>query len=554
MKSKVQLREWLESLASEADAQARLYDSAITKLYFCLSSLYVWWREAKQYEGFLDELYAENNITTRKKDEENFVRVIRLVWRIDWDGNRGASLQSWSKALREIHHEYETNREKYSANAIENLILFIRKNGGVNGLTKNKEDAEDATNDDEKGKKKKKTASRREVENQAKLRGKNKELAELYFENQAKTLSTLDLQNIAVTTNDKSYAIALIRKKRDGYQVLSLTEQDDLITEAMIRTYRRQQDSAPMTLRVINEIIQTQAYPIEFEKFRHSLSVRSKVKDENNKPMRQIRRLIYRSDSNDFLLSENRADCSVVTVAKPRNFTLQAKEDIFLSANDRTFIEQEIIQKKNLAFYEIASNKELIANKEEEPKACHFIMCKYKIDGYIRNLYFYKTSSIKEASREQAMFAPKAPPKWIAEVSNEWLAHFKARFLSSWLRSFGTNVNQRRNQVLRLDVGKKIAIHFDGENGVFSRHIEDFNAMTKTVGESLKLHFHARDLIPTLVALTEQEIVDNVQIAASEHALVFSYRTEITDYSIAIPTTKQNGTRNKQAFASVGDA
>ena len=234
MKSKVQLREWLESLASEADAQTRLYDSAISKLYHCLSSLYVWWRDADRYDGFLEELYAENDITTRRKNEENFVRVIRLVWRIDWAGNRGASLQSWSKALREIHHEYETNKEKYSVNAIENLVLFIRKSGGVSGLTKSKEDSEDATFDDEKIKKKKKTASRREIENQAKLRGKNKELAELYFENQAKTISTLDLQNIAVTTNDKNYAIALIRKKRDGYQVLSLTEQDDLITEAMV--------------------------------------------------------------------------------------------------------------------------------------------------------------------------------------------------------------------------------------------------------------------------------------------------------------------------------
>lgn len=304
-KTKTELRAWLESLASEADSQARLYDSAIAKLYHCLASLYVWWREAKQYEGFLEELYEEYNITTRKKDEENFVRVIRLVWRIDWNGNRGASLQSWSKALREIHQEYETNKEKYSVNAIENIILFIRSSGGVSGLTKSKEDSEDATNDDDKGKKKKKTASRREQENESTLRGKNKELAELYFENQAKTITKLDLQDVAVATNDKSYALALIRKKKDGYQVLSLTEQDDLITEAMIRTYRRQQDSAPMTLRVINEIIQTQAYPSEFEKFRHSLSLRSKVKDENNKPMRQIRRLIYRSASKDFLLSEN---------------------------------------------------------------------------------------------------------------------------------------------------------------------------------------------------------------------------------------------------------
>jgi len=52
----------------------------------------MWWREAQQYEGFLDELYEEFNITTRRKNEENFVRVIRLTWRIDWDGSRGASL------------------------------------------------------------------------------------------------------------------------------------------------------------------------------------------------------------------------------------------------------------------------------------------------------------------------------------------------------------------------------------------------------------------------------------------------------------------------------
>jgi hypothetical protein len=105
------------------------------------------------------------------------------------------------------------------------------------------------------------------------------ELAELYFENDAKTITKLDLHDAAVATNDKNYALALIRKKNDGFQVLSVTENDDLIADAMIRTYTRQQDSAPMTLRVVNEIIQTQAYPSEYEKLRQSISLRSKVKD-----------------------------------------------------------------------------------------------------------------------------------------------------------------------------------------------------------------------------------------------------------------------------------
>jgi hypothetical protein len=552
-KSKSELREWLDGLASEASEQTRLYDSSINKLYHCLSSLYLWWREAKQIEGFLDELYEELNIVTRKKNEENFVRVIRLAWRIDWDGNRGASLQNWSKALREIHHEYETNKEKYKFNAVDLLILFIRKSGGVSGLIKDKAESDDETNDIDNNKPtKKKKNSLRQKENEAQLKVKNKELAELFFENDAKPITKLDLQNVAVAINEKSYAIALIRKKNDGYQVLSITENDDLITDAMIRTYRRQQDSAPMTLRVVNEIIQTQAYPIEFEKFRYSLSLRSKVKDENNKPMKQIRRLIYRANEKDFLLSENRADCSVVTIAKPRNFTLNVNEDIFLSANDRTFIEQEVIQKRNLAFYEIVGSKELHENKDATVKASHYIVSKYKIDGYIRNLYFYKTSTIKQENNQQAIFNPSDKPKWQAEINKEWVAQFNVRFLVSWLRSFGASVNQRRNQVLRIDVGKQLTIHFDGENGVFSRHIKDFTNMSHVEGKELQLHFHARDLIPTLHALTEQDVIGKIYLAASEDALVIQYKTAICEYSIAIPTTKKNGTRNKQAFTSVG--
>ena len=553
-KSKSELRKWLDGLAIEAADQTRLYDSSINKLYHCLSSLYMWWREAKQYEGFLDELYDEFNITTRRKNEENFVRVIRLTWRIDWDGSRGASLQKWSKALKEINHEYESNKERYKFNSIDSLILFIRSSGGVSGLIKDKTDSDEETNDDDKKKPlKKKNKSQRQKENEARLKIRNKELAELYFENDAKAITKLDLNDVAVATNDKSYALALIRKKNNGYQVLSITENDDLIADAMIRTYTRQQDSAPITLRIINEVIQTQAFPIEFEKFRHSLSLRSKVKDENNKPMKQIRRLIYRASSRDFLLSENRSDCSVVTIAKPKDFKLNVKEDVFLSANDRNFVEQEIIQKRNLAFYEIVGSKEIVENKDDAVKASHYISSKYKIDGYIRNLYFYKTSTIKEGNKQQAIFKPKEEPSWQAEITKEWVSQFNVRFLVSWLRSFGSSVNQRRNQVLRLDVGKQIAIYFDGENGVFSRNIKDFLKLNEVQGKDLKLHFHARDLIPSLHALAEQDVVGKIKLAASEFVIVINYKTAMCEYSIAIPTTKKNGTRNKQSFTSIGD-
>ena len=207
-KSKSELRAWLDGLASDASEQARLYDSSINKLYSCLSSLYVWWREAKQIEGFLDELYEELNIKTKRNNEENFVRVIRLAWRIDWDGSRGASLQKWAKALKEIHHEYETNKDRYKVNSVDLLALYIRKNGGVSGLIKDKSESDDETNDvEEKDKKlsRKKNKSQRQKENEARLKERNKELAELYFENEAKAITKLDLNNVSVAINDKAY-------------------------------------------------------------------------------------------------------------------------------------------------------------------------------------------------------------------------------------------------------------------------------------------------------------------------------------------------------------
>ena len=133
-RTKAKLRQRLDELASEADKQTRLQDSATRLLYTGLAELYVWWLEANKHEGFLDELYDEMGIRTRSPDEENFVRVIKLMWRIDWNGRRAHSIQKWSVALRKVDHEYTTNKGKYKTNTVDNLVLFIQHKGGVNGL------------------------------------------------------------------------------------------------------------------------------------------------------------------------------------------------------------------------------------------------------------------------------------------------------------------------------------------------------------------------------------------------------------------------------------
>jgi hypothetical protein len=226
-----------------------------------------------------------------------------------------------------------------------------------------------------------------------------------------------------------------------------------------------------------------------------------------------------------------------------------------LNANDRTFVEQQIVQAKNLSFFDIASGKEILENEDDEVKATHFIMSKYKIDGYVRNLYFYSLDTLAEQSKQQADFNPTASePLWEAEVDAAWIASFNANFLNHWLRTFGASVNQRRNQLLRLDLTKSsLVIHYDGVGTHLDKQSQGLiNPIIKKFKKNLKLNFLSKDLIPTLNALTEKAIVGRVKLIANEDAIGFIYKTEIAQYYIAVPTTNSRGRRNKNAFIAYG--
>jgi len=556
--TKANLRIKIDELASEADKQTRVQDSATTLLYKGLAELYVWWLDANKYEGFLDELYDELNIKTRSNDDENFVRVIKLMWRIDWNGRRSHSIQKWSVALRKVDHEYTSNKGRYKSNTIENIVLFIQTKGGVNGLVGITKDLDKNPSLEHGRSGKKNSKNSKDLENDAKLKAKNVELAEQYFANEAKPIIRFDLGDFKIPLSDKNYALALVRKTSGSkFQILSMTEGDDLISEAMIRTYKRQQDSAPKTLRLIAEIIQTQALPTQFEKHRYSLAPKSKVKTELEKPMKQVKRLLYRAATKDFLLSENRTDCSVVTIATPIDFAFRTNTDTFLNANDRTFIEQKIIQERNLSFFDVASSKEIVENKDDKLKASHYIMSKYKIDGYIRNLYFYRLDALSPQSQPQATTKNDLSDYlWEAQVDASWLSALNANFLNLWLRSFGASVNQRRNQLLRIDLAQSsFIIHYDGAERHFSKYSENFKVIyLKKSAQNLKLTFTTNDLIPTLNALTEQTIIGRIKISANEDVLTFSYKTASAQYVIAIPTSDTKGKRNKTAFVAYGES
>ncbi len=549
--NKNSLKAALEQLISSADKQIEAHEGSRQLLYRTLARVYIWWREASQIDGFLDEIYEERNLKMRGK-EENFTRLIRLVWQMDWSGRKAPTLQIWSQALRRIDKEYESNKAAYKKEPEERIRQFIDSKGGIRGaLGIERQNAADV----EVSSPKKNRAKSEELSDQA-IRAKHLILGEQYFSNEAKALINISSDSRSLPITRKGYAVALVRQRSNSqYQILSVTNDDRIVRDTIIDTYKRNADATPYALKVLGEIIQTQSLPIALERHRAILADNSVITAADGKKMKQLKRLLIRSKQKDILLSESRSDCSVVTVAVPHEPLLSDGEDVFLRINNHRFIENEIIQERNICFFTTLRTR-IERIEDKELKASHLIATKNTVTEKITNLYFYRLGAVAKPSRKQAQLnlAATTAPVWRATVTDEWLQSLDTAFLSNWLREYGEQINRPRHKLIQLCLGiKSFNVKYYGEKGRYTA-TENGIADPKVDSRSraLNIHFLAKDIVPVLNALVHQKIEGTLQFMANSDMLAVFYRTALADYGIAIPAATERSKRVATAFSAYG--
>jgi hypothetical protein len=78
-----------------------------------LGEVYLWWREARKYEGFLEEHYANRGLVP-EGERRKVHRLVSLVWQIDWSGHEAPKLQKLvRKRCGGARSEFETNKDAY---------------------------------------------------------------------------------------------------------------------------------------------------------------------------------------------------------------------------------------------------------------------------------------------------------------------------------------------------------------------------------------------------------------------------------------------------------
>jgi hypothetical protein len=457
-------------------------------------------------------------------------------------------------ALRKLHSEYEKNKDAYRTSPQERLAQFIETSGGLRKLIGADKYYEDGNNEPPK---KSKSKSGRSEEDTALIESKHLDMGVQHFATAKSIASIQSTKPIAV--NRLGYALALIRAKPNGtYSVLATVSEEAQIRKAIISSYKRDNTAAPTVLQLLTEVIGTQSIPTAIERHRDSLQDSKRVTTTNGEVLavKQYKRLLFRKQQRDIVLSENRTACSVVTVVKPKASILASSKDVFLRVQDRRYLEQAIIQQQDLSIYTANDKSKVPVLRDTEVKASHKLVVENRLLRSRRAIYFYALDTVGEYSRAQAdvnaEYAEVA--QWTATVDKLWIENLYVGFVGAWLTELGEHITRPKHKTIFIELGRTQLMfkHYGvGKNLTTPSQTFSIASVDKT-SKPIKPMFLTKDLMPVLANLAAADIVGNVKIAANEDLLTLSYKTALATYTVSVPTCTISAKRNSAAFAAYG--
>jgi len=374
----------------------------------------------------------------------------------------------------------------------------------------------------------------------------------------AKSISSIQSTK-PISVNRLGYALALIRAKLNGsFAVLATVSEEAQIRKAIISSYKRANTAAPTVLQLLAEVIGTQSIPFALERHRDTLQDSKKITNANGEiiTVKQYKRLLFRKQQRDIVLSENRTACSVVTVVKPKASILASSKDVFLRVQDRRYLEQAIIQQQDLSIYTANDKDKVPVLRDTEVKASHRLVVENKLLKSRRAIYFYGLDTAGEFSRAQAdvnaEYAEAA--LWTASVDKQWIETVYVGFVGSWLNEYGEHITRAKHKTVRVEFGRtQLLFKHYGERGNLTTLSKPFDiANVASTSKLIKPMFLTKDLMPVLAGLTAAEIVGLVKISVNEDVLTLSYKTALATYTVNVPTCTVSAKRNSAAFAAYG--
>jgi len=214
------------------------------------------------------------------------------------------------------------------------------------------------------------------------------------------------------------------------------------------------------------------------------------------------------------------------------------------------YIEQNMLQTRDLCFY-TTETKKLEKLADENLKANYRLQTKNTVTDKIHNLYFYNLADKDEAVKSQADINLQSigNPIWSATVDRNWVEELNSICVANWLNEFGAQLNRDRHKLILMSLSSGFEISYDGTKGHYTKTEKGIpQPKVNRRSKALKINFRSKDIFPVLSSLNQKEIVGSIALAANEHLLTITYKTNHASYLIAVPTCSDRGQLDRTAF------
>lgn len=573
-----ELSQQLQALQQRAEDQHKLAESSRELLHRNLAETYFWWREARNEAGYLDRLYAENNITYRNKgNQTNFNPIVRLAFpRIR---TNDVTVHNYGRALWAIDKEYDAHRQRYeNASKINVMKAFIHEAGGVDGLKELVRDTVDGEPDASAAIRKKPKKAKNLTEDQALLKrsDENKILKnKVQILKASKGFATVDAGALAATSDD---LVVLLAKRSRGTGKIKLiaSTTDAQIVEAVINECGELDlSNTPPILRLLIECLRPQMIPSQIRNLglSHQFITEHKVGWDDKKDKAIMRperaRLVIRTDGS-ILVSKILSDASLTTISVPKD-PISVPCDILLRGADRFWIENILMNESQLPLFSCEPSNDL-ADADEDKSAAKQLKLINQSSGHSRNIYFYDTDLIKsEYSYQPAILDDAIGYAWQIKAKKKFIDRFYRHSVQGWLTGAIKHLKHKKSSRIGFAVGAdhlELQSHYESDNppGVNENGFTHYGDDCKTLAErdavisleSAMKHITIvapLDIIELFTMLAKTPTVgDEIIIRGNDLVLNVSYETAVAKHEAYIPALDERGNRNDTLFVRYNDA
>ena len=552
----------LNDLRLAADNNIQNHRNTRHGLWKLLSETYVWWRDASQYDGFLDKQLKDAGIQNTKlsNNKINFTPVIKLVWSMPHlTPSERASAANWNKALNALHEHYVENPELYRNQTVGKMMSLFETNGGINGLINRQ--IEDEIDDDDTNEIK--TTNRKSSNFNINLDDLTQnamvELATITLKDDKKGIGEF-IPNNAMHITDDGFTIILARKTNDGKFIIhGSSSNSDLIKSGFINVMKFDSSRIKHNLRSLIEIIRIQMFPLNAlppEKKRKTWFL-DRLADKANfyntellnadpnikkRKLTSARRVHILDGSKTLRISGSMIDSSPVITCKLNDPLFSKCPDLYMRTLDRPIIEALCYNKSAMLMNVMVENK-----KTPDDKFYKRIKISNTVNNLSKYLYFYKIDKSNFTNSQVVFRNDDYEPSWSAKVGIEWFESLRQNILDPWFSGLGKHNYIIRDQNTRFDISVSVDTFVIAySNGTIKT---PFVEKCKIIRKLDYTSFNSKDLAPIFFNISSSDIIGEITLSGNTHAIVIEYQTNIGFIKIAIPSlNSETNKRDKELF------